>query len=111
MSLERTRVVAVDIQEPGSATDAHGNPVEAWSSPTTTSYRGYLEQTSAIEVTVGRDTVISDWLLVLPANASASSEARAVIEGSTFEVVGRPDARTTWRGPHHLEVRLRLLEG
>lgn len=111
MSFDGLLTQTVALLEPAADTDDDGNPVDDWGSATSTDSKGLLQQTSAIEVTLGRDTVISDWLLFLPADAAVDAVARVVVDGSTFEVVGRPDLVRTPRGVHHVEVRLRLVEG
>jgi hypothetical protein len=113
VSLESMMNQSVTVVTPGSTSDGHGNPQPNWASAGRATYKAWLEQTSAVEVTEGRDTVISDWLLVLPASAVINAYDRVEVgPGPTiYEVVGSPFVAPTPRGPHHIEARLRLLEG
>lgn len=73
-----------------------------------------LEQTAGTEVSTGRDTQISDWLLYLPPDVEISGDSRVVrlSDGRTFEVLGPPNVLVHPRtGPHHIEARLVTYEG
>lgn len=87
-------------------TDEYGNEVPSTTSTVTTA--GYLEQTTATEITVDRETYVTDWLAVLFADVELDASDRIVYGSSTFEVVGSPhrvwNPRT--RRTHHLEARL-----
>lgn len=93
--------------------DRYNNPTRDWENAAETTHKGRLEQTASTEVTLGRDTVVSDWLLFLPPEAVITPYDRVVVDGRTgeFEVVGLPDIEHTPRGPHHLEVRLAAVTG
>lgn len=86
--------------------DAYGNTTLETSA--TYTVRGYLEQTDSTEVTVGRETVVSNWRAVFPAGTSLDAGDRVVYAGQTFEVIGAParlwNPRT--RAEQHVEVRL-----
>lgn len=97
---------ATVVSFPMSAVDEYGNPVAG--PEVRTDYPARLEQTESTEVTRGRDTVISDWRLFLPADALVDAYDRVEIEGSTFEVAGRPAVEWAPRGPHHTVARLRI---
>lgn len=74
----------------------------------------YLQQTDGTEVTTGRDTQVSDWLLYLLPDVQLSGDCRIVrlSDGVTFEVLGPPAVQTHPRtGPHHIEARLVTYEG
>lgn len=94
-----------------STTDSRGNPVDTWTYGTPIS--AWLEQTEAQEVTRGRETLLSDWLLVFPDPSTAIGGRDRIQDdqGRTFEVVGPPEVVTTPRGPHHVEARLRHVDG
>lgn len=106
MSFARLRSRAVEvIPVAQTGTDEYGNPVEVESAPVL--YQGYLEQTTAVEVTTDRDTQKADWLLVLPEGAVIDGTDRVQVDGQVFEVVGPPARVHTPRGEHHVEARLR----
>lgn len=97
----------VTVITPGSTTDEYGNVTPNWTSGTTsTAYDGFLEQTESTEVTVGRDTIVTDWRVLLPAAAVIDEHSRVTAGGRTFEVVGHPHAVETPAGVHHIEARL-----
>jgi hypothetical protein len=92
------------------AVDDWGNPAPAWADGS--SRRVWLEQTSAVEVTEGRDVAVSDWLLVDPDPAAVLGYRDQVRDelGRLFEVVGAPDIlRRPGGQAHHAEARLRLV--
>lgn len=89
-----------------AAVDPSGDVVTSFSAGTV--YLGRLEQRAAQEVTDGRDTFVSDWVLYLHPDVVVNGRDRVVDGfGRTFEVVGAPDMERTPRGPHHLVVNLR----
>lgn len=94
-----------------ASTDEYHSPVVIFG--TAVAYKGYLEQTTAEEITDGRDTRVSDWLLMLPASASISALDHVQEGNRTFEVVGKPRQVYNPRiaAVSHVEARLRLVEG
>jgi hypothetical protein len=92
-------------------TDAYNNKVADWTNPTRVTEPARLEQTAATEVTVDRDTLVSDWLLFSAADSAIEGHKRVEARGSTFEVVGKPALFYDRSSPHHYETRLRLIEG
>lgn len=98
----------VVLRYPVSGVDRYNNPARG--TPTETTYPARVEQTSAQEITEGRSTLISDWVAYLPHDADVEGHDELVYDGATFEVVGMPNVQKTPRGPHHTEVRLRLVE-
>lgn len=91
--------------------DRYHNPVQVPDEGT--EYDAWLEQTTAQELTIGRETVVSDWLVLLPPAAEGIDGTDQVLDadGRTFQVVGAPALIRTRRGLDHVEARLRLVEG
>jgi len=109
--LSRTAVVVT--MEPGTP-DEYEDPILAEVSRR--SYAAYLEPLVAPgarpeEDFVGRDTLISDWRLILPAEAVVTGLDRIELEGKTYEVIGEPWSAHSPRGSHQVELRVRLMEG
>lgn len=82
---------------------------------TTTTYRDStwpcrLEQTEATEVETGRGVVTSTWRVFLPLGADLHARDELTVDGSRFEVAGRPAVPHTPSGPSHIEARLILVE-
>jgi hypothetical protein len=105
--------LATLLTEPVSVLTASDGAADEFNSPSTTysagtEYLGRLEQRSAQEVTDGRDTMVSDWVLYLPPDATVVGRDRVVdMYGRTFEVVGPPIMQRSPRAAHHLQVNLR----
>lgn len=91
--------------------DRYHNPVQVPDDGT--EYDAWLEQTEARELTVGRETVVADWLLLLPPAAEGIDATDEVTDsdGRRFQVLGSPALIRTRRGLDHVEARLRLVEG
>lgn len=112
-----TQTVTVRHHEEG-ARDELNNPVDSW--PTSTDYPAYLEQRpvgrdeESAELLAGRDTRITDFLLVLPATANIGPLDRVVdSDDRLYEVVGDP--QNVWNPRKaqvsHIETLLRRIEG
>lgn len=101
----------VTIVRAAASVDRYNDVSADWSSATRTVVHGRLQQTDTVEVAVGRDTVIADWVLFLPAGTDVLPSDRVEVDGATFEVVGLPNVAHTPRGPHHVEARLRSITG
>jgi hypothetical protein len=101
------------IVAPGARTDDYGNPVPDWDNPIRIPALGYLEQTTAVEITLDRDTVISDWLLVVPVGTAINTLDQVDVDGITYEVVGAPwpADNPRLRVVDHIEARLRHVSG
>lgn len=102
-----TQTVTVQTHTAG-ADDVFGNQADTF--PSSRTYRARLEQTAEDEQVVDRDTLRTDWLLILPPEAQISGRDRVVADGVTFEVVGPPAVQRTPRGPHHIEARLTVVD-
>lgn len=107
-----TRSVVVRRNQP-VALDSYGNeqPRSFVADPPTV---GYLEQVVASELLTGQSTQDSTHLLVLPPGTLVGSHDQVEVDGVSYEVVAppsRPHHPHTGPGEHHVEVRLRLVEG
>lgn len=112
MSLTRLLVHTVTIRRPGTTTDRYGATVKDWATATDTDVDGWVAQTSAIEVNdLGREGEHSDWTLVVPVDTDLLAGDRVIWNDTTFEVDGPPNRAWTPRGEHHVEARLKLVEG
>ena len=101
--------VVIEHRTAGAA-NRYGVPVDTVTS-TTTDVPARLEQTDSLEVEVGETTVVSTWRIYLPADQTIGPRDRVINSaGVEFEVVGVPDVKSTPRGPHHIEARLRFVE-
>jgi hypothetical protein len=100
-----SQTVSIQNMTEGSE-DGMGNAeLAASGAPVTTN--GLIQQTSTQEVTIGRDTAVSDWVLYLGAGESIGYQDLVSEGGRTFEVVGDPYRVRSPLGEHHLQVRLR----
>jgi head-tail adaptor len=109
MSIDYRLRQTVTILNPGTKTDEYNNTVPDWDNPTTTIEKGLLEPTQSTEVTVGRDTVISDFLLFLKVTSAITALSRVQVAGvsGTFEAVGLPAVFDQGSaGTRHVEARL-----
>ena len=71
------------------------------------SFFGRVEQTAATEITVNRNTQITDWLLFAPIGTDILSGDQVQVEAITLEVVGNPSVMRTVEGQAaHIEARL-----
>lgn len=106
MSLAGMLVELATIYEPAfDALDAYGNPQPG--TETSAVWPARFEQLSSDELVRDRDTVVADWRLFLPPEATVSQFARVESAGRRFDVWGDPIERRTPRGIHHLEIRLK----
>lgn len=104
----RDKVQIVRVTE-GETRDRYNNPQAEEKRKMT---RASLEQTDEQEVTVGRDTQISDWTALLPRDAKISGRDQIVWNGRTFEVIGPPALRRGVGGKGaFLFARLRYIDG
>jgi head-tail adaptor len=112
VSLARLLARTVTIKRAGSTTDRYGASVKNWNTATTTATTGWLSQASSVEVNdLGREGQESLWTLVLPVDTDILGGDRVTIEGTTYEVDGPPNRAWTPRGEHHVEARLKLVQG
>lgn len=117
----KTRAKPLTIVNPGSTTDAYQNVVPDWTTSPVTE-KGLIQETQSTEVTVGRDTVITTLLALLPVNSAVTSYSR-IIKGTPtppidwsatpyYEVVGTPTVYDTGSpGVRHVEAHLTTSAG
>lgn len=94
------------------AEDRYGDAADGWGEGV--DYPARLEQVDGSEVTEGREALVSDWRLFLPADAVIDGRSRVVDDHEpprTFEVVGSPSVERTPRRVSHVVARLRYVEG
>lgn len=111
MSIDRFFVRAVTIVRAGSGTDRYGNESLDWSAASSWVTKGWLARVDESEDQDGRDALISGWRLFLPVGTDVDGRDRVVIDGTTYELDGPPARPWTPDGEHHVECRLRLVEG
>lgn len=94
-----------------TGTDDYGNEVPGTTSSVTTV--GYVEQAVAEEITVDRETYVTDWRVFLPAGTAIDGSDRVVHGAKVFEVVGSPHEVWNPRTQiiHHIEARAREVTG
>jgi hypothetical protein len=114
MSLSALLKQPLSVQHfaPTGAHDDYGNEIVAQvGSPTTVN--GYLEQTEEREITLNRETYITDWLAILPAGTVIDGNDRITFGGATYEVIGPPDRKWNPRlgAESHVEAHLRVVTG
>lgn len=114
MTLASMMVHDVTVVHAGTTTDAYGNQTKDWTAATRTAVRGWVSQTSGNEVLDGREAEVSEWAVYLPAGTVVTGGDRvewADLPAVTFEVDGPPNPARTPRGPHHVEARVKVVEG
>lgn len=100
--LTRTAVVTSTV----TAADSEGNWTSA--SATTASYPAYLEPRDVTETVAGREIGLSNFLLILPADADVEGHDTVRVDGVRYEVVGPPKPyHIPSSGLHHIELVLR----
>jgi hypothetical protein len=111
----------LSVVNPGSTTDDYGNVTPDWTTTPVTE-KGLIQETQSTEVTVGRDTVVTNLLALLPVNSAVTSYSRIVkgtptlpIDWSAtpyYEVVGVPTVYDTGSpGVRHCECHLNTSQG
>lgn len=117
----KSRAKSLSIVNPGETTDEYGNVTTDWATDPVTE-RGLIQETESTEVTVGRDTVVTRKLAILPVGSAATSYSR-IIDGTPtppvdwtttpyYEVVGQPTVYDTGSpGVRHTEARLATSQG
>ncbi len=105
-----TQEVVVVRRSQGATQDEYGNPITSTQS-LRDRWPARLEQVSGVEVAVGDDRVLTDWVCYLPPETVVDPSDRIEYGGRTFEVVGPPQVLMRAQGPGHLEARLRFVQG
>lgn len=90
--------------------DAYGNEVTGITATEET--EGYVEQRDATEITIGRETYTTDWLVVLKPGTAIAGRDRILYGSHVLEVVGQP--HRTWnpreRAEGQVECRCREVQ-
>lgn len=93
------------ILAPQQGTDRYGNQTPgyvevAWYVPCS------IATASQSEVTIDRDTQITNWVLRLPPDTRLSGRHRIRVAGLVYEVIGEPELF-----PTHLHANCRVVDG
>lgn len=105
------------IIHPGETTDGYGQAAPDWNDPQVIEAGPvWYHQTGSVDDTDQRDAEITTATLTIwnPAVAVGAGDRVAYVGAAGFviaDVVGKPHVATTPRGPHHLELQLRTVEG
>jgi hypothetical protein len=112
MSLRSMLVHEVAILRPALGTSRYGDASKDWVTAVETETVGWVARRDESEDRAeGREAQVSDWVLYLAATDDIQGGDRVVWGTTTFEVDGPPNRAWTPRGEHHIEARLRLVEG
>lgn len=92
----------VTVLTPGTVTDPYsGEDSPSWNVPPSTSVDvtalGIEPRPSGEPVQDARNQVVSGFTLYLPPDVAISAQARVVIRGGTYDVLGDP---AVWRSPY-----------
>lgn len=111
MSFDRLLVQSVTVLTASSTTDRYGNTVVDWTNAASRTVNGWVAQTGSVEELLGRDATTTVAVVFLPAGDPITAKDRVVLDGVTYEVDGVPNPANSRRGVHHLQVRLKNVEG
>lgn len=92
-------------------TDAYGNQVTDWAHATSVSLSARVQQSSAGEDQLDRDSQLAQFVVFLPAGSDVTGSDRLTWAGRTLELVGPPTPVGGYRGVHHIEARAREVVG
>lgn len=111
-SVDHLLVRTVTLVQPRSyTTDRYGNRQPDWASAERTVVPAWLA--SASDSTEAGGRVVADAALLLAADVVLDAADRVEVDGISYEVAGAPTV--AWRAmppaPHHVEARLRRVEG
>lgn len=101
----------VDLLAPTTSTDAYGNTIRTYDPDDATTVRGWLHRTATSDDLLNRDADIGDWILILPAGTTVTGDYRVQADNVTYEIVGAVYTAHTPTGPHHIEARLKVVDG
>lgn len=109
--LRLVRDITLTRRTPSGSADAYGNL--SLGTVETFNLKGELQLMSSIENQNDRDTVASDWMLLLPAGTPTGRFDLATIDGQSYEVIGQPERIVNpWTGAtSHVEARVRSTQG
>ena len=91
-----------------TSTDPYGNEVPGTTSSETVT--GYVEQTQATEIEVGRETYVTTWLVVLPGDVIVDGSDRIVYDTAILQVVGEPHRTWNPRSQRYIATECRCVE-
>jgi hypothetical protein len=101
----------VTWQQAGTATDARGDTVLSWTSPTTATVAAWIERQGGTESDDETRNVRVTTATLITNETGIGARDRVVWEGQTWTVEGKPRIVPTPLGNHHLEVTIQLVEG
>lgn len=110
MTLATLLAHTATIVTPGVTVDRYG-PTPDWTNAAETTTRAWFSQRSALEDRDHREAQIGDWVGFFPAGTILTGHDRVRWGSITFEVDGPPNPAGTPRGAHHVEARLRVVDG
>lgn len=111
MSLDAFMTQPVTIVRAAPGDNGYGGNAPDWDNADRTAATAWLTSTSSSEVTDGRDALVSNWKIYLPAGTDLLGLDRIESGDDTFEVVGIPSRAATPAGEHHVEAVLQLVQG
>lgn len=94
----------------GSTTDDYNNVVPNDTVVDTKEYPCRLEQGPSIELTIGANTQITNWIIYLPPDADVKGTDVLEVDALKYEVIGPPTVSITSVGPHHKTANLTYIE-
>lgn len=96
------------------APDSHGVPVDGWTDngvlPAYVQPSGSAFSSASQETLGGRDTVVSDFLVVIAAGPRLGAADRLSYRGLTLEIVGDPLSFHKPGSDHHVEITARSVK-
>jgi hypothetical protein len=101
----------ITILRAATTTGRGDDVVKNWAGATSTPATGWVAQATSDDVRDNRAGDESDYILQTLATVDVRPGDRVVWGDLTFDVVGRPNSAYTPRGEHHLEAKLRVVEG
>lgn len=113
MSIEQFYIHDVTVKRAVTVTNRYNNSERVWANATETPLRGWKSQREATEpAEAGRPSVtVTQDILFVPADADIRAHDRVEVLDTEWDVDGVPHEAWTPRGLHHLEVKLRAVEG
>jgi head-tail adaptor len=101
----------VTWQKAGSTTDARGDTVLSWASPTSSTITAWIERQGGTESDDETRNVRVTSALLITNETGIGARDRIVWAGQIWTVEGKPRIVPTPLGNHHLEVGIQLVEG
>lgn len=111
MSLGSRFVRPVTVLSASTSVDRYGNTVADWTSPTSRAVSGWVLQTGSVEDLIGRDATTTVAVVFLPAGDPITALDRVQLDGAVYMVDGVPLRAFGRRFEHHVQVRLKDVEG